>query len=554
VSGKPLIVIAGDQALHAELEERFAGACRIVHASTGAQLLDRAGDAAIIIVNAQMPGIEEGCRRLRADPVANQIPLLARGATRGRLPFADETLPLNLQQTLDALYTYLPELLSDPVVEDDLDQLSDEDLFDVGKSTVVWRRPEGVEEWPQPPPELEEGGDVLEFARDYAGYANSLVEAAETPDTYSADQRQRIATMSQRVLAAMDSVLNTVQTAINDSLRAGDLGKMRAISAVKNVLFEKMRSLKAAPRADATIPGYSVDGQAPDAPAAMSAAAPKRIEKTIQGRPGPAGRPTQRSSAEWSAPGPEEFQAGADGPTPASGTTQQPGTLETTGPHIQKSRLTLAAEAKEKERKIAAARDRRAAAKAASTAPPRRGSARQTETNTWTSPTLWLAIVAVLALVGGGIYLLQDSSRGSNKPPQMQWVTLQETPYAVVAKLSAKDPEGDRIVYRIRWLIDGQPVVGLSATRLPRDRYRVGQTIVLEVTPTDPRGPGVPMRSRPLKAVGPQSSSPRPTSGATGSPSGSGSITPPVVDRIPIEGDTPPTKSPKAKGTARRRR
>lgn len=495
VSYVPTILVVGDPALKSGLTANLApGSCHVVHCDTAQAALNIASDAAAVILQARAPGTEDFCRRLRADPITASVPLLVRGGSHQATSYADEVLSTDLQQTLDVLYTYLPELL-DPSTYESVDDLDDEEdppeFFDINESTVIWRRPEGVDDWPQPPPEYHEGEDPLDYARGYAGYVNSLVEAGESPGTYSEAQLVRLDEMSHRVVGAMDEVLGTIQNAINGALRAGDLRRMRELSAAKNVLFEKLQRLRTMRNAERKRP----------APAPKAAPAPA----TTEGLSGPTGPLKPSDLARNADPAPTNpLSTGPQVPPVIDGAAA----LGDTGPQ-RKSRLTLAAEAKEKER-LRVEKERGQAQRAA--AKERHASARVAGGGSaFASRTLWLVIVALAVVAGGAVYLLRGGLGSSgapertnphNKAPVMRYVTIQETAQGVIVRPKAEDPEGDSISYAIRWSVDGQVLADAMATTLPRNRYKLGQLVAVEVTPNDPFGGGQPMASQPLKITG----------------------------------------------------
>jgi hypothetical protein len=506
VSYIPTILLVGDPRLNSDLSVTLPqGSCRLVHCDNAQQALDQAASAAVVVVNLRVAGIESFARRLRADPITGSIPLLVRGGTHQGAPWADEVLSADLQQTMDVLQTYLPELM-DPgsyASSDEIEELDDDALFDIDESTVIWRRPEGVEDWPQPPPEQQAGEDVLDYTRGYAGYVNSLVEAFGTPDLYTPAQHVRLDEMSHRVVGAMDATLSNIQNAINDALRDGNLQAMRELSAGKNVLFEKLQQLRTTQK--------SSKGSGQSAPASgarpASSPAPESSMAAGVGDDGatPTPRPMPATTPSSGSPSRELVgAASADNPR-TTGPHTPPDLLDTTGPQ-RKSRLTLAAEAKDKERAKVLAREaaaRRAAmSKGARTKPGGGGSI-------FTSRVFWLVLIALAAVGGGTAYFLtletgptQPKRDSNNQAPVMQYVTIQETPAAVMARPSAKDPEGDRISYSIRWTINGEPIKGARTMRLPKSYYSVGQSVVVEVTPTDASSSGQPMASQPLTITG----------------------------------------------------
>jgi hypothetical protein len=86
----------------------------------------------------------------------------------------------------------------------------------------------------------------------------------------------------------------------------------------------------------------------------------------------------------------------------------------------------------------------------------------------------------------------------SNSPPVVGSVSLDPREPTVESDLVASprstDRDGDRVDYRYRWLVNGRPVPG-DGPVLPRDRFRRGDSIALEVTAFDGIDASLPLRS-----------------------------------------------------------
>ncbi|MCK5798542.1 MAG: hypothetical protein KAI47_15225 [Deltaproteobacteria bacterium] len=501
----------GDPRLHGDLSMRLAsGSCRIIHFDTPGEAASNVTDAALIVVNALSPETESFCRRLRADPITGSTPLLVRGTTHQRAPWADEVLPGDTEQVIEVLRSYLPEFLtqapngtlenasapapsSNDFSPDDFAAFDDDTAFDLDESTVIWRRPEGVDDWPQPPPEQQPGEPVLDFTRGYAGYVNSLVEAIAAPERYSQAQHVRIDEMAHRVVGTMDAILSTTQDAVNAVLREGDLQGMHELSAAKNVLFEKLQYLRKGLR-NAPSAGGATGAPAPKTPSLGDGEAP---EREAPGREAP-GRPMTPYTTGPHAP--PSFSSTPPGD--ANATNDPP--LDGTEPQ-RKSRLTLAAEAKDKERNQTIQKTvavRRATSRA-------RAKNRSAGGGLFRSRIIWLSLIAIVVIAGGSTYFfhLRRNSTPSNVDPNnhsplMRYVTIQETPGCVIARPRAEDTDGDRVSFALKWTIDGKPLAGFQSTRLPKRFYRVGQRVVVEITPSDGKSHGKTMASQPLSITG----------------------------------------------------
>ena len=458
-----MILVVGDSQLYGNLKRKLPSArCTLKLADTVPQALQLALEASLIIVNAQMQGGEgeDLCRLLRTDRFTADTPIFVRGTSHQRVPSANEVLSNDLQQTIDVIETYFPELAAAtpaaPPVE-----LAEEDIFDIRESADAWRRRASESTWPPPPPVYETGNDLERFATDYAGYVQSLVEGFSQPSS-SPSRQERLIAMSAQTVATMDEVLKTTQAGINDALKRGDLTLMRTLSVGKNVLFEKLQRLRALQGSTKTPPAAAAaGGSRPSTSEALRALSPTS--------PGAEGKAVGRG-------GEVDEQA-----LEALGTTG-PNALSATG----KSRLTLAAEAREQERSRAMA-----SAAALRSAQARRNTARSTN----------LLTVAVIVAIGAAVAGWIAFGPKTNQSPVMNFVTVQQAPAGIQATVSAIDAENDLISYTFRWLVDNNPVDNATTNVLPASLYRPGAKVVVQVTPADAYGVGQTMRSQPLVVV-----------------------------------------------------
>lgn len=478
--GVTTILIAGDERLYLELNERLVGAeARVIFCEAVGETLDRAADANAVVVESTIAGGGEAlCRRLRADPTTATVPLLLRGQAPLETHYADEVITGGADQVLAALLRHCQGLAQSGFA---------------GSRAVAAAAPAVVAavatlpgssleaSWLPDPPEMEPDEDLLAYNARYDTYLDALVNAHEDAAALPVPRRVRLMEQSHRVVVMIDGVLDLAQKGVNEALRAKDLTRMRALSEGKTALFEKLQRLRAALRTAESVPRVPLGKDEPTAP---TTAAGER----------PASRPPARPEA-------ASTGAGSAALTAAGGL------------RAQKSQLTLAAERRAQQRSegggtrpgakaVASAeaptRERRRAVTAARrplAAPPAKGRG------------LWLALAMLVGLVLVGILARRPKPQPAaaptaNQPPQMVYVTVQETPAGVLARPEARDAEEDRVTFSIRWFVDGALVPGASTVRLSDDRFQLGQSIYVEVTPSDPYSSGAPMRSQGLTIQG----------------------------------------------------
>ncbi len=501
MTSKLTILIAGDRNIKDILAQRLPSrTCEIVCAGTFVAALSDAAEASAVVVDGQMPGYQELCAHLKGDPVTTDIPLIFLVHTgkedpgvsvEASVPFRD---PAALERALRQHCAPLalasgsaPEVdIPEPEpMEDDAPEA--EEIFDERESTAMFRRPAtepGLAlEWPPPPPERSPDQDMAAYARAYAGYFNSLIEAHQDLSRLSDVERLRLDQVSRLTLDDAESLIASVQAAMNEALREKDLQAMRVLSTAKNRLYEKRQLLRSM-ISDASTPG-------------------------VPAEPGPSSQAAAIPEEGWDMDEPSEQAPVAipsDGPV-----VDVPDASE---PPVQKSALTLAAEAKDLERRKTkrlarqSARQRRQTG--AQKAPPRK----KAESSTSRGPRpgkpgygwVWIPVAALLVLIASlTIYYSigkregeQDDKKTDNMPPAMKWVVIEQTPAGVVARPSAQDQENDRVTYSITWFNNGNPVEGERTARLKPQKYRPGEVIHVEVIPSDMHGQGRAMRSREL--------------------------------------------------------
>jgi hypothetical protein len=293
VSAIPIILVAGGETLYIDLLERFPrDRCRVSFCETVGQTLDRAENAALVIVDSALPGgAEELCRRLRAGAASAQVPIILRGPRGTRGQMVDHVV---FDDDLEGLVEAIPRFV--PAAAGEADAALDESgFFDVEKSTGAWRRPDEDEsDWPPPPPDIEGQDDLLEATRSYAGYVNSLHEAGQCPDELLPAERRLLAARVGEVVQRMDRVLSFTQQGVNQALKRGQLTVMRDLTAARNALYERLVLLRAL-----DVSKLAADA-APAAPAPKES--PRRGARAVSPRETPAATPASPSPAPAAAP------------------------------------------------------------------------------------------------------------------------------------------------------------------------------------------------------------------------------------------------------------
>ncbi len=444
--------------LYVELMEHFdRQTCLVTYCATQGQVLDRAAEASLVIVNLDIAGgAEDLCQRLRADPSSAKVPIVVVApAGVPRYPDVnDQVIDGDLDQLLAALGRQVPSVGPAKAA---VASPEGGEAFDVESHTGMWRWAEESETWPPPPPEAA-GRDMAEFTREFAGYVNSLLEAYGFLGQLSPAEVELLTDRSQQVVERMDEVLNLTQTAVNDALKRGQLGIMREMSTARNVVYERMRQLRAALR-----------DYREESPASAESADPT-----------PAGDP------------PEIVD-----PAEPSSVAARP----------VESEISRAARAKE----VARRQQRKEDAVKISRPRPARGGRRRRVTGTAkkTSPAssrvflavaglTVVAVAAVAFLVAPSLSKAPPSSKPANLAPVMQSVVLQQHPEGVRAEAKAVDTEADPISFFFRWRVNGKMARSASGPLLGTDGYKQGDSVQAEVTATDAIARGAPMLSQPL--------------------------------------------------------
>ena len=503
VTNKPTILIAGDRNISDILSKRLpARICNIVNAGTFVAALSEAADSSLVVVDGEMPGYQELCGHLRGDPITAEIPLIFLSHTGKENPgvHLDQTVPFRDPGALErALRKHCPELALSPGAAPAQDVLAPEEAlgdvpeaaneFDDRSSTAMFRRPATEPgtalEWPPPPPTRKINQELVEHAKEYAGYFNSLIEALEKPDNLSDAEKVRLAQVSDLTLDDAEALIASVQTAMNEALRDKNLDQMRILSTAKNKLYEKRQRLRALV-AEQGLP--SVDKP----PASKMTGPMARVEVPEDG--------WDIDSVEGEEPVESGPSSSYTGPVPT-------GEEEASQPGIGKSALTMAAEARDAERKKTRRMARQSAKKKDPTGTFKRpdiSPGRPTKPSyKWVSVPIagmlvLLATITIIHSMGKRQTGATTTTHPENTAPVMEWVILEQGPAGVVARPAAKDAEEHRISYEIRWFKNNAEIEGEHTARLKPKNYSPGDTVFVEVIPADMYDKGKAMRSREL--------------------------------------------------------
>jgi len=88
---------------------------------------------------------------------------------------------------------------------------------------------------------------------------------------------------------------------------------------------------------------------------------------------------------------------------------------------------------------------------------------------------------------------------GGNQPPVARSVRIFPNPVllkgSALAQADGDDPDGDPVTFRYQWLANGAALVGETGATLMPARLKRGDLLSVEVTPTDGKTDGAPLRA-----------------------------------------------------------
>lgn len=124
----------------------------------------------------------------------------------------------------------------------------------------------------------------------------------------------------------------------------------------------------------------------------------------------------------------------------------------------------------------------------------------------------WLLLAGVMAISSGAGCTGDTASESAignaiagNRPPVMVLAKILQDPIPLTEPVSvqalAEDPERELITYSYQWYVNDAAVTGQTNPTFPAELLRRGQMIAVEITPSDGKQKGKPVRS-PAVGVG----------------------------------------------------
>ena len=87
----------------------------------------------------------------------------------------------------------------------------------------------------------------------------------------------------------------------------------------------------------------------------------------------------------------------------------------------------------------------------------------------------------------------------SNRPPVVTTAVIVDTPLSQSApaavQIQSEDPEREAVTFHYQWYVDNAPIAGQTGATLPPEFFRRGQTVSVEIIPTDGTSKGQPYRT-----------------------------------------------------------
>ena len=117
---------------------------------------------------------------------------------------------------------------------------------------------------------------------------------------------------------------------------------------------------------------------------------------------------------------------------------------------------------------------------------------------------VWLLLMGVTlyaACTDGGMTegTAPVSRSSSNRPPSVTTAVIIDTPLSQSApaavQIQSEDPEREAVSFHYQWYVDNAPIAGQTSATLPPEFFRRGQTVFVEIIPTDGTNKGQPYRT-----------------------------------------------------------
>lgn len=89
---------------------------------------------------------------------------------------------------------------------------------------------------------------------------------------------------------------------------------------------------------------------------------------------------------------------------------------------------------------------------------------------------------------------------GGNRPPVVTSAIILDAPLSqaapVTVQIQSEDPEREAVSFQYRWYVDNVPLAGQTKATLPSELLRRGQSVFVEVIPSDSTNKGHPYRTK----------------------------------------------------------
>ena len=122
------------------------------------------------------------------------------------------------------------------------------------------------------------------------------------------------------------------------------------------------------------------------------------------------------------------------------------------------------------------------------------------------NPNRQLLIASVLLILNGagctggtGSEPVKGAGISGNAPPVMVLAKILQSPIPLTGPVGvqalAEDPERDSLTYSYQWYVNDAPIAGQTNPTFPAELLQRGQLISVEITPSDGRQKGTPVRT-----------------------------------------------------------
>ena len=114
---------------------------------------------------------------------------------------------------------------------------------------------------------------------------------------------------------------------------------------------------------------------------------------------------------------------------------------------------------------------------------------------------LLLSCIFITACTGGEVTETTTATKSiGNQPPVVTSATILDAPLSqaapIAVQVQSEDPEREAVSFSYQWYVGNAPFVGQTHAILPAELLRRGQTISVEIVPTDGTNKGQPYRTK----------------------------------------------------------